>query len=506
MRPQATASAGEAVALGDATAPVTAAGCGIIHTILFLPFPSPLGAKEGATRLLIRWIFPMKHAFAPCLIATFLLSGCAALPDMESPQPQQKTPVTKSVNAEINRLLMGGDTQVAGVLSDISATTYTVAAGDTALAIIRRAGAPQSLFYDLPERDQRRLARLSPGDQMAILSGERDTYVGLATAHGGSWQMARQGAGGYRLTDGFDLAPPVMQVLDLPVKGSIQNTLAQSNLDGAYQAELTTLLARGLPEDDLSDGWLRLRLEHQYINGVEMGGPALVSAALSVSPDPMFMVRYRLGSREAAYYNGDGERLEPDWISHPLRGKYRITSEFNPRRLHPITGQSRPHNGRDFAARRGTPVVAATDGTVVHAGRRGSWGKLVVLRHGNGLQTRYAHLRSVSGLSVGDTVRRGQMIGRVGTTGLSTGPHLHFEVHQRGLAKNPETFEPGRSRVRAMASFDSTDRLFFAQYRDMEANALAQLPKRGMPTLMASAGLYGMGGPDEDFQASDAAR
>lgn len=448
----------------------------------------------------------MKRAFAPCLIATFLLSGCAVTQDMESPQSQQKTPVTQSVHDEINRLLTGGDTLMGSAQPDIAATTYTVAAGDTALALIRRAGAPQSLLYDLPKRDQRRLARLSPGDQMAILSGERDTYVGLATAHGGSWQMARQDAGTYQLNDGFDLTAPVMQVHDLPVKGTIRDTLAQSELDAAYQAELATLLARGFPEDDLPDGWLRLRLEHQYMNGVEMGAPTLVSAALSVSPDPMFMVRYRQGSHEVAYYNGEGERLEPDWISHPLRGQYRITSEFNPRRLHPITGQSRPHNGRDFAARRGTPVVAATDGTVVHAGRRGSWGRLVVLRHGNGLQTRYAHLRSISGLSPGDTVRRGQVIGRVGTTGLSTGPHLHFEVHQRGLAKNPAIFEPGRSRARAMASFDSTDRRFFAQYRDMEGNSLAQLPKRGMPTLMASAGLHGMGGPDEDFQASDKAR
>lgn len=445
----------------------------------------------------------MKRAFAPCLIATLLLSGCAVSPNMESPQSQQKTTVTKSVNAEINRLLTGGDALMAGAQPDLAATTYTVAPGDTALALIRRAGAPSSLLYDLPKRDQRRLARLSPGDQLAFLTNGDNGFAGLATAHEGSWQMARQDSATYQLNDGFDLTPPVIQVHDLPLKGSIRDTLAQSDMNEASQAELATLLARGFPEDELPDGWLRLRLEHQQINGVEMGTPTLVSAALSASSDPQFMVRYRQGAQEVAYYNGEGERLEPDWISHPIRGQYRITSEFDPHRRHPITGRTRPHNGRDFAATRGTPIVAATDGVVVHAGRRGSWGRLVVLRHGNGLQTRYAHMNSIAGLSPGDSVRRGQVIGRVGTTGLSTGPHLHFEVHQSGLAKNPATFDPGRSRTRVMASFDSTDRRFFAQYRDMETVSMAKLPKRGMPTLMASAALQGMGGPDEDFNAPD---
>lgn len=113
----------------------------------------------------------------------------------------------------------------------------------------------------------------------------------------------------------------------------------------------------------------------------------------------------------------------------------RLTSRFGPR-LHPILGTSRMHNGVDFGAGYGTPVVAAGDGDVVWAGGRGGYGNTVIVDHGNTLATLYAHLSNVR-VGVGQHVTRGQVVGAVGSTGLSTGPHLHFEVRRSGTPVDP---------------------------------------------------------------------
>lgn len=110
-------------------------------------------------------------------------------------------------------------------------------------------------------------------------------------------------------------------------------------------------------------------------------------------------------------------------------------------RTHPITGQRRLHAGIDVAAPAGTPITAAADGLVVSAGRRGGYGLLVILDHGGGLETRYAHASTVA-VTRGALVRRGQVIALVGSTGLSTAPHLHFEVRVDGYARDPAGWLP----------------------------------------------------------------
>jgi len=118
----------------------------------------------------------------------------------------------------------------------------------------------------------------------------------------------------------------------------------------------------------------------------------------------------------------------------PVDGE--ITSEFGPR-THPITGEHKMHEGLDFAAPHGTPIRAADAGTVTYAGVMGGYGNVVMVKHANGLQTLYAHTSSMD-VSVGDKVGRGEVIARVGSTGMSTGPHLHFEVQRDGEAVDPE--------------------------------------------------------------------
>ncbi|WP_439577093.1 M23 family metallopeptidase [Elioraea sp.] len=136
------------------------------------------------------------------------------------------------------------------------------------------------------------------------------------------------------------------------------------------------------------------------------------------------------------WYDEKGESVRRALLRTPLDAA-RISSGFGMRR-HPILGYSRMHRGVDFAAPTGTPVYAAGEGSVAFAGWRGNYGRTVILRHSGGISTLYAHLSSIpAAIRPGARVRQGQVIGRVGSTGMSTGPHLHYEVHRNNVAVNP---------------------------------------------------------------------
>ena len=137
------------------------------------------------------------------------------------------------------------------------------------------------------------------------------------------------------------------------------------------------------------------------------------------------------------YYDENANEVEGFLLARPVRGA-RISSRFTKRRFHPILKRWKAHLGVDYAARRGTPVVAAGSGRVIHAGRLGAYGNLVKIRHDDGYETRYAHLKSFRrGIKRGKYVKKGHTIGYVGSTGRSTGPHLHFELRKGGRATNP---------------------------------------------------------------------
>ncbi len=162
---------------------------------------------------------------------------------------------------------------------------------------------------------------------------------------------------------------------------------------------------------------------------VEVGD--LVYAAIIRGDRPRKqMMRF---GREGQFFDASGEGAAQDGLVAPVPGA--ITSRYGMRR-HPILGYRRMHSGLDFRARHGTPIYAATDGTVNFAGRNGGYGNFVRIRHGGNLSTGYAHMSRIA-VRNGEQVRRGQVIGYVGSTGLSTGPHLHYEMYRGGQKIDP---------------------------------------------------------------------
>lgn len=138
------------------------------------------------------------------------------------------------------------------------------------------------------------------------------------------------------------------------------------------------------------------------------------------------------------YYDSEGESLTRAFRRYPHNQNFRISSNFNPRRLHPVTGRVSPHNGTDFAMPTGTPVVSIGDGVVTRVENHPFAGRYLEIQHGSTYKTRYLHMHRID-VRRGESIQRGQRIGLSGATGRVTGPHLHFELHINGRPVNPMT-------------------------------------------------------------------
>ena len=174
-----------------------------------------------------------------------------------------------------------------------------------------------------------------------------------------------------------------------------------------------------------------------YRNGEPVAAGRLLAAEFVNAGKPYRAVLFRDASGREGYYTPEGESLKKGFLRSPLEFS-RVTSSFSNSRKHPVYGFHRAHTGVDFGAPTGTRVKATGDATVVFAGRKGGYGNLVILRHPNGYETYYAHLsRFAPGMRPGRPVGQGDVIAYVGSTGASTGPHLHYEVRIAGRPQNP---------------------------------------------------------------------
>jgi murein DD-endopeptidase MepM/ murein hydrolase activator NlpD len=161
-------------------------------------------------------------------------------------------------------------------------------------------------------------------------------------------------------------------------------------------------------------------------------------------------VRFTAEDGSTGYYTPDGKPMRKAFLRAPVDFT-RVSSVFNPARLHPILNTIRGHMGTDYAAPTGTPVHAAGDGRVSFEGTRGGYGNAIVLDHSNSVATLYGHMSRFAGnIHMGSHVRQGDVIGYVGMTGLATGPHLHYEYLMNGVHMNPQTVKlPGAEPLRA---------------------------------------------------------
>lgn len=181
-------------------------------------------------------------------------------------------------------------------------------------------------------------------------------------------------------------------------------------------------------------------------------------------------------SQKTGYYAPDGKNLRKAFLRSPVKFSH-ISSKFSLKRYHPLLHKFRSHKGVDYAARRGTPVSSSGDGKIVFKGKKGGYGNVVIVKHGSRYSTLYAHLsRFAKKIYVGRRVKQGEIIGYVGSTGLATGPHLHYEFLVNGVHRNPlrVRFPSAKpiSKNHLLAFREQTDPLF-SQLDVIERNLLA---------------------------------
>ena len=266
------------------------------------------------------------------------------------------------------------------------------------------------------------------------------------------------------------------------VHGSVETSLWEAFLDLNEDPQIALKLADvlGWEIDFVTDtrkgDTFTIIVEEWFCDGMHLG-IGEVHAARYVNRDEEHLAfRHKYGDSRTGYYDLDGQSVKRVFLKSPLNYR-RISSYFTNRRFHPILKVYRPHHGVDYAAPTGTPVVAIGDGTVVKACWNGGMGKYVEIRHNGIYTTCYGHLSGYGkGVKKGRRVAQGQVIGYVGSTGLSTGPHLDFRVKKHGSCVNPLRLEFPRTDPVPEDEFDA-----FAETRDTLLQAL------NVHTLVASA-------------------
>jgi murein DD-endopeptidase MepM/ murein hydrolase activator NlpD len=241
-----------------------------------------------------------------------------------------------------------------------------------------------------------------------------------------------------------------------PVIATIETSLFSSVLDIGEKDQLALDLAEIFGSDidfyaDIRKGdRFRLLIEKKYLNGRFAKNGLILAAAFQNQGRLLTGFLFQDENGKPAYYGPDGKALKRSFLKSPLKFA-RITSRFSGARWHPILKVVRPHLGVDYAAPVETPVQAVGAGTVTNAGRSGANGKMVRIRHAGGYETMYLHLSRIA-VKPGAHVEQGKIVGYVGSTGLSTGPHLDFRVFRHGRTINPAkaVFPPGNPVSSAM--------------------------------------------------------
>ena len=318
-----------------------------------------------------------------------------------------------------------------------------VASGDTMEIVFRRVGLSPRLLHEVVHLDERtdRLVDLRPGDEIAFDLDDDGTFRALRSEFDDEhWLFVERGDDGLASR----LEPRDIEVRLAEVEAEITSSLFNAGKNAGLTDNMILRLAGIFGWDidfalDIRRGdRFALVFEEIYRDGQFLRQGAIVAARFVNRGESFEAIRFDAGDGPD-YYAPDGRPMRKQFLRAPINFT-RVSSNFNPRRLHPVTRRIRPHNGTDYAAPTGTPVWAAGDGTVIEAGYTRANGNYIFLKHGNHIVTRYLHL-SKKHVSRGDRVRQGQTIGRVGSTGLATGPHLHYEFLVHGAHRDPRRVE-----------------------------------------------------------------
>jgi murein DD-endopeptidase MepM/ murein hydrolase activator NlpD len=217
--------------------------------------------------------------------------------------------------------------------------------------------------------------------------------------------------------------------------------------------------------------------EKLFVDDKEIGTGNIISAEFVNQGHSYTAVRFEDVQGNASYFSPDGKSMRKPFLRTPVNFA-RISSHFNLKRRHPVLNRIRAHKGVDYAAKTGTPVKTTGDGKIIYRGRKGGYGRVVIVQHGKSYRTLYAHLSNYrKGQKVGSRVKQGQTIGYIGKSGLATGPHLHYEFRVNGVHRNPLTVK--------LPHTDPIKKSLLAEFKKQTQPLIAQLNKVKASHLLA---------------------
>lgn len=397
----------------------------------------------------------------------------ASLPRSDlAPAPTVNTAITVAGKSD---LAIATPSQAPRPLWPSSAATVEARSGDTPLKLLARAGvAPEDA-----QEATRLLARvwnprdLQPGQRAAVLTqSDRLLSFRLALAPDRDIVIARDHMGSFVVEDQDRPTRDVPTLGSGTIRTSLASAADRAGVPPGVLAEMIRAFSYDVDfERDIQPGdtftVLYDRIEDEFGRPTRLG--QMTYAEMVLEGRAIRLFRFAPKDNEPGYFTENGENTRKPLLRTPIDGA-RLSSGFG-MRLHPILGYTRMHRGVDFAAPTGTAIYAAGDGTVTRLGRVSGYGNYVEIRHGEQYTTAYAHLSAFArGLTKGDRVRQGEVIGYVGSTGTATGPHLHYEVHYRG-----EQVDPRSIRMPATIRLAGDDLRDFQAYRAVIENRLIDL-------------------------------
>lgn len=383
------------------------------------------------------------------------------LPKNRTDPPRFQSDERDTASAELSAPLADTDSSALAEVGNWKA--HVVAPGDNLSLILQSLGVPQATVAALMTTggDVHTLRNLRPG-QLLYVRIEDGVLEGLRYDIDALNRLEVD-----RTTSGYaasKIEHPSERIQDV-AQGTIESSLYMAAQAAGLSDRMVLELAEIFGWDidftlDLRPGdRFSVVYEEIHSRGERIGDGPILAAEFVNRGKVLRAVRYTDTTGRGDYYTPAGHGLRKAFSRNPLPIT-RITSRFNPNRLHPIFRTRRPHRGVDYGAPTGTPVRATGDGVVVSAGRKGGYGNAVVLQHGKSYRTLYGHLsRFASGMRAGRRVRQGDVIAYVGATGWATGPHLHYEFQINGVHKDPLKVELPKSQPipeGELASFKAT--------------------------------------------------
>ncbi len=326
---------------------------------------------------------------------------------------------------------------------DYDSVSVTIRSGDTLDQLFRKHGldlGQLATIIRLPDAGKH-LRVLRPGDEIEITHDDGDLISLYRKLSLTSALHISKESSGY-----------LAEILDRPIEirkrrayGRIDSSLFESgnaaglpdklimNLAGIFAWDIDFVLDIRVGDD------YYLLYEEIYQDGEFVTDGEIIAAEFNNDGRTYQAIRFVDNSGRADYFTPDGSSVRKAFVRAPVDFS-RISSSFNPRRRHPVLNTIRAHRGVDYAAPRGTPIKAAGDGKIIFRGRKGGYGNAVIVQHGGNITTLYAHMSNFARAApFGSRVKQGQVIGFVGSTGLATAAHLHYEYRLNGVHRNPRT-------------------------------------------------------------------